>query len=273
MTTASTGATETARAAKRIRAWSTRPVVLRIASLVIFLLCWEWFGRDHAMVTSYPTAIVAAGVRDFVPVVIPAFTETLKGLSVGFGLSILIGVPVGLLMSGVRTVEVALAPYVSAFYATPRITLIPVLVLWLGISFDLRIGIVVLSAVFPIILNTWLGGKEVSNDLLDVGRAFNSSGIRAYWSIRLRACLPFVFSGLRIGLGRGLMGIVLAEIFTSAGGVGNAIIYDAKYFHIDSMFVMVVLLGLLGLLITEGLGRLERRLVAPWERSTRARKG
>ncbi|MCS0499808.1 ABC transporter permease [Protaetiibacter mangrovi] len=242
------------------------PWTIRVISLVVFLGVWEYFGRDLPYVISSPSAIWAAAVEHFWPEVWPAFLETLRGLGAGFGLAILVGVPLGLLMSFSPIVETALSPYLSALYATPRITLIPVLVLWLGISFEMRIGIVFLSAVFPIMLNTYLGGKEVDQGLLDVGKAFKASGFKVYRSIYLRGSVPYIFAGLHLGLGRGLMGVVVAEIATSAGGIGNLISYYAKYFRIDSMFVAVVVLGLFAVFIAEFLTRFNTTLNEPWNR-------
>lgn len=246
---------------------------IRIASLVIFIGLWEYFGRDLPYVISSPSAIWAAAVENFWPEVWPAFLETLRGLGAGFGLAIVVGVPLGLLMSFSPIVEIALSPYLSALYATPRITLIPVLVLWLGISFEMRVGIVFLSAVFPIMLNTYLGGKEVDQGLLDVGKAFRASGFKIYRSIYLRGSIPYIFAGLHLGLGRGLMGVVVAEIATSAGGIGNLISYYAKYFRIDSMFVAVVVLGLFAVFIAEFLARSNATLNEPWNRRRKKKEG
>ena len=239
---------------------------IRVVSLVVFLGLWQYFGADLPYVISTPSAIWEAAVERFVPEVWPAFLETLRGLGAGFGLAILVGVPLGLLMSFSPIVEIALSPYLSALYATPRITLIPVLVLWLGISFEMRVGIVFLSAVFPIMLNTYLGGKEVDRGLLDVGRAYKASPFKIYRSIYLRGSLPYVFAGLHLGLGRGLMRVVVAEIATSAGGIGNLISYYAKYFRIDAMFVAVVVLGLFAVFIAEFLTRFNSTLTEPWNR-------
>jgi NitT/TauT family transport system permease protein len=247
-----------------IRAFLTNKWFLRAASLAIFLGLWEFYGRDLPYSTSSPSAIVAAGVKNFWPDVASAFGDSLQGLAAGFGMAIVIGIPIGLLMSYSRVAEIALSPYVSALYATPRITLIPVLVLWLGISFNMRVGIVFLSALFPILLNTYLGGKEVNQGLLDVGHAFTASKAKIYRGILLRGSLPYVFSGLRLGLGRCLGALVIAEIATSGGGVGRLITDYAKYFRIDAMFSVIVLLGILALLITGIISRLQVSFTEPW---------
>ncbi|WP_353807476.1 ABC transporter permease [Agromyces sp. SYSU T00194] len=245
------------------------PWTIRALSLLLFLSVWEYFGRDMPLVISSPSAIAQAAVENFVPDILPALGETLRGLFAGMALSVVVGVPLGLLMSFSKVVEIALAPYVYALYSTPRITLIPVLVLWLGISFEMRVGIVFLGAVFPILLNTYLGGKEVPRGLLDVGRAFRASPFKVYRSIMLRSSLPYVFSGFRLGLGQGLTGVVLAEVATSAGGIGNLITLYAKYFQIDAMFVAIVLLGLIAVVIQEFMARLNVRLTEPWNHAHR----
>lgn len=257
---------------RRLRSFLSNPWTIRLLSLSAFLCLWEYFGRDLPYVISSPSAILASAWVDFVPEILPAFLETLRGLGAGFGLAIIIGVPLGLLMAFSRFVEIALSPYLSAFYATPRITLIPVLVLWLGISFEMRVGIVFLSAVFPIMLNTYLGGKEVNQGLMDVGRAFTASPFKIYRGILLRGSLPYVFAGIHLGLGRGLMGVVVAEIATSAGGIGNLISYYAKYFRIDTMFVAVVTLGIFAVIVAEFLARFNSRLAEPWNRVPRRKK-
>jgi len=242
------------------------PWTIRILSLTIFLAIWQVAGKDLPNIISTPTAIFEAATEIFVPDILPALGETLRGLFVGMLLSIAVGVPLGLLMSASTVVEIALAPYVYALYSTPRITLIPVLVLWLGISFEMRVGIVFLGAVFPILLNVYLGGKEVNRGLLDVGHAFTASPAKVYTSIRLRGSLPYLFSGLRLGLGQGLVGVVLAEVATSAGGIGNLITYYARFFQIPAMFVAIVTLGVLAILITALMARVDVSLREPWNR-------
>jgi sulfonate transport system permease protein len=247
-----------------LRRFFSNPWTIRTTSLLIVLVIWYFVGKQMPFVLSDPISIAIEATEIFVPDILPAFGETLRGLFVGLGISILVGVPVGLIMSQSHVVEVALAPYVYALSATPRITLIPVLVLWLGISFEMRVGIVFLGAVFPILLNVYLGGKQVDQGLLDLGRAFRAPLWRIYTGIRLRGSLPYVFSGLRLGLAQGLVGVVLAEVATSAGGIGNLITFYAQYFRIDAMFVAIVLLGLLAVIIATVMARFDAALKEPW---------
>lgn len=248
-----------------IRNFLANPWTIRVISLTVFLTIWWVAGQGTlAFAISDPVKIFQAGVEIFIPDVVPAFADTLRGLTVGLGLSILVGLPLGLIMSSSHVAEVALAPYVYAISATPRITLIPVLVIWLGISFEMRVGIVFLGAVFPILLNVYLGGKEVDRGLLDLGRAYNASQWKMYTSIRLRGSIPYVVSGLRLGMAQGFVGVVLAEVSTSAGGIGNLITTYSRFFRIDRMFVSIILLGLLAVLITVIMARFDAAMKEPW---------
>jgi NitT/TauT family transport system permease protein len=135
----------------------TRRNGLRLLSLLVVGSVWETWGRGHPFFASYPTAIVEAATRTFLPEVLPAFAITLTALAVGIAIATPIGMIIGFAMGRIRLIDVALTPYVNAIYATPRIALIPILVLWLGIDFNLRITIVA-RAVFLIIVN--ISGEE-----------------------------------------------------------------------------------------------------------------
>jgi NitT/TauT family transport system permease protein len=170
---------------------------------------------------------------------------------------------IGFAMGRIRLLDVAITPYMNAIYATPRIALIPILVLWLGIDFGLRITIVALGAVFPVIINTYAGTKHVDRELLDTGKAFMADGRQLLRSIVIPATAPFVFAGIRIGLGRGISGVIVAEMTAALTGIGRILISHAKYLQIAELFVGIMTLGLFSLLLMEGLSRTQRRLT-PW---------
>jgi NitT/TauT family transport system permease protein len=246
------------------------PWGLRIASLVVVFGAWEILGRSRPLFTSYPSAVLTAAVEIFVPQVIPAFASTLSGFTVGFAIAAVLGVLIGIAMGWVRVVEIALQPYVNAFYATPRVALIPLLILWLGIDFRLRVAIVVLSAVFPIIVNTFAGVKHADAELLDVGRAFTATRMQQLRTIVIPGCLPFVFTGLRIGLARALGGVVVAEMAAAVTGIGRLILDDAKFLRLDQMFVPLILLGVIAIALTSALVWIQRR-TTPWLRVSEER--
>ena len=249
-----------------IRALDSR-LGLGIVSLACVLALWEVFGRIEPLYTSYPSEIASAAWRTLPDEVLPAFGSTLAGFAVGLAIAAVLGIAIGFAMARVSVIEIALSPYVNALYATPRIALIPLLVIWLGIDFQLRVAIVVLSAIFPIIITVWVGGKETDAQLLQVGRAFLAGPWQRWRTVIFPASLPYVFTGLRLGLARALTGIVVAEMTAAISGIGRLILDDARYLQTADLFVPLILLGLLSIALTALLDRLQRK-VTPWRRPT-----
>lgn len=255
----------------RPAAWVRSPGALRILSVLCVAAIWEIWGRQQPIFASYPSQIILAGTETFGSDILPAFITTLQGFAVGFGISVLLGVPIGLWMSRSRLLELMLAPYVTALYATPRVALIPVLILWLGVDFNLKVGVVIVSGIFPIILNAYLGGKEVDRDLLDVGTAFVATKLKQLTTIVVPASLPYIYAGLRIAIGRSLIGAIVAELEVASGGIGGIIKEDAKALMMAEMFGPIILLGLLSIGLTAIVRWAERRTTMPWLWSKAAR--
>lgn len=240
---------------------------LRLLSLAVVLSVWELWGSQNRLFASHPTAIFEAATEIFFPQVLPAFATTLTAMLVGMVLATPIGMAIGFAMARIRLIDVALTPYVYAIYATPRIALIPVLVLWLGIHFELRVTIVALGAVFPVIVNTYSGAKNVDAELLDTGRAFMARSGQLLRTVVIPATAPFVFAGIRIGLGRAVSGVIVAEMTAALTGIGRLLISHAKYFQTAELYVGIITLGIVALLLTEALARTQRRLT-PWASAT-----
>lgn len=243
-------------------------VAVSVISLLVVAAAWELAGRAMPLFLSYPTAIAQAASERLIPDVIPAFRSTMSGFAVGFAIAAPAGIAVGLAMGRSRLIDLILAPYMNALYATPRIALIPVLILWFGIDFELRVTIVVLSAIFPIIINTYVGAKEVDREMLDIGRAFTANSLQQLRTIVIPGSLPFVFAGLRIGLARALGGVVVAEMTASIVGVGRLLINYGRYIQTDKLFVALILLGVISVLLTAALVRFQRQ-VTPWSQEER----
>lgn len=248
-----------------------RPIArrgLQLASLVIVLAAWEVIGRQNPVFASYPSAIAEAAVRVFVPQLLPAMLTSLHALAVGFAIAAPIGVLLGFGLGRVRAIRVALTPYVNALYVTPRITLIPLLVLWLGIDFELRVVIVVLSAVFPIAITIAAGSKEVGQELTDIGTSFLADRRQRLVTIILPGTLPYVFAGLRLGIAQALTGIIVAEMMAALAGLGQMIILKARALATDELFVPIIAIGIISILLTWLLSVIQRALT-PWmNRST-----
>jgi NitT/TauT family transport system permease protein len=241
----------------------TRTSLLAVGSALIVGVLWEILGRQQPLFASYPSAIAAAAVdlafRD--DRLVQALGSTLTGMAVGFAIATVAGVAIGLAMATIWLVDVVLDPYVNALYATPRVALIPLLVLWAGVGFELRVTVVVLSAIFPIIINVYAGVREVSPEYLDTARVFVASRRQTISTVVIPAALPFIFAGLRIGAARALTGITVAEMTAAVTGVGALLLTFSRTFATDRLFVVVVMIGILGILLGSGVQRLERRVI------------
>lgn len=248
------------------------PNLLRLASVIVVLGLWELFGRTAPIVASYPTAIWAAFIElAFVSnELLPAFATTLHGLVVGFAIAAVLGVVIGFAMGRIRLVDLILDPYVSALYATPRVALVPLLVLWVGIDFELRVTIVILSSIFPIIINTYIGAKSVDRELIDTGRAFAANGWQLLTTVVVPGSVPYLFAGLRIGVARALVGIIVAEMAAAVTGTGQLIIQFGRFFQTDRLFVPVIILGLFSIVLAELVYWAQRR-ASPWAQVARIR--
>lgn len=266
------GAPAAARAPVASVSLLTSPSVVRLLSVVVLILVWEVLGRQAPSFASYPSEILAAFVQlTFIDDrIVPAFAMTFQGLAVGFVIAAGLGVPIGLAMGRIRIVETILDPYVSALYATPRIAMIPLLVLWAGIGFELRITVVVLSAIFPIIITTYLGTLNVDREFIETGRAFTANRLQMLRTVVIPASLPYIFAGLRIGMAKALIGVIVAEMTAAVAGTGALIIAFGRFFQTDRLFVPVILLGLLSILLARLVLAVQHR-VTPWAEDRRIR--
>jgi ABC-type nitrate/sulfonate/bicarbonate transport system permease component len=240
------------------------------ASIGLVLVIWQAYGPNQPLFASYPTAIGAAAIKIVVPDILPAWLSTLTGYGVGLLIAIPLAIVIGVAMGRSRLVDIILSPYVNALYVTPRIALIPVLVLWFGLEFNLRVAIVVLSAIFPMIVNTYIGMTQVDRALLDVGKVFTASNRQRLTTIILPGAVPYILTGLRIGTARALGGIIVAEMSASITGIGRRLVNYGTFFQIDRLFVAVISIGIFGLLIARLLVLLQRRF-APWTHAVRSR--
>jgi NitT/TauT family transport system permease protein len=239
---------------------------ITVASVVVVLALWEWFGRDiNPIFGSYPTAIVVAGWELAKSGALGnALVTSLQPFALGYLLSIAIGVPLGLVIGRFRTAEAALGIYVTAGYAMPLVALVPLLVLWLGLGFAVKAAIVLLMAIFPVCINTWAGVTAVPKSLIEVGRSFVASDAVILRRIVLPATLPYIMVGIRLAVGRAVVGMVIAEFFTTISGLGAIIINSANNFDTATMFVPIIVLMILAVGLTWLVGLIERK-VAPWQ--------
>jgi ABC-type nitrate/sulfonate/bicarbonate transport system permease component len=244
---------------------------VRAMSVIVVLILWEIFGRQvNPLFLSYPSAIARAGVQllesgEFQRQAL----GSLQVFAIGLSVALVFGIGMGLMMGRYRLAEYLFDPYVYALDATPRVALIPLLLLWFGLGPSAKIAIVFLSGLFPVLMNTFSGVRTVSASLVDVGRAYGAGEGKMFAKIILPAALPFVMAGTRLAVGRALIGIITAEMFTAVTGMGALLVRYSSAMATDKFFVPVIFLALLGVILSSAVEKLEKRL-APWKETERA---
>lgn len=241
-------------------------LAVRFTAAAVILALWEIGGRQISpYLFAPPSAIIAAAGQVIGSGELWKYLQgSLKVFLIGTTLGTLVGVLAGIAMARVRLLDLSLEPLVIALYSTPMVALIPLLVLWLGFGDSAKAAVIFLFTLFPVLLNTYQGVKSVDPKLLEVARSYRSSE-RALWlDVILPSSLPFMVAGVRLAIGRGLVGMVVADLYTAVSGVGYLIVRYAQNLQIDRLFVPVVVLSLMGVTLVQGLRWLETR-VAPWQ--------
>ncbi|MEA2975566.1 MAG: hypothetical protein QOF19_1086 [Alphaproteobacteria bacterium] len=252
-------------AGKRRRRRQLQVIAIRLASLTVVFSLWEIFGgRIDPILFTTPSAIFLAAIKMIGSGELWLYlAPSLVVLMVGLTLAAIFGIAIGLLLARFWILDVALSVYITFLYSTPSVALVPLIVLWAGFETTAKIIILFMFAFFPMVINTYQGVKNVDPKLLEVGRAFRCSERQLWINIVLPAALPFIVTGLRLAVGRGLIGMVLADLYTAISGIGYLIVRTASTYQVDKMFVPIMTLGLLGVALTAMLRIVERR-VAPW---------
>jgi NitT/TauT family transport system permease protein len=248
--------------------WQRR-AFYRYGFVALILILWEVLGPlVNPILFSYPSKIAVAFYQlTFVTGELPYYAwESLQILFYGLACAIVVGVPLAVMMARFRRVDWALDLPINALYATPMVALVPLLVLWFGIYMQAKIIVVFLFAVFPILINTYQGVRECDKNMLEVARSFRATEWQMWKDVLLPFAIPYIAAGVRLAIGRGLVGMVIAEFYTTISGLGFMISRYANVFETDKTFVPVLLLMVLGVTLTAGLKRLERR-IAPWSRA------
>jgi ABC-type nitrate/sulfonate/bicarbonate transport system permease component len=236
--------------------------LIRIASVVVVIGGWEIAGRHvNQLYMSYPSAIVRAGWGMTTSgQLISALGSSARALLLGFLIASVLGVALGMFIGRYRSVEAATDWLVNALYATPLVALVPLVILWFGLGFRAKLFIVVIMAIFPVLINTASGVRNVSQAMVDVGRAFVANERRIF----IPAALPYIMTGRRLGIGRAIIGMVVAEFLTGISGLGALVITYGNSFRTDAMLVPVILLMVIGVLLSALLRWAEAR-IAPWK--------
>jgi ABC-type nitrate/sulfonate/bicarbonate transport system permease component len=250
--------------------WWMRRALFRYGFVALILIVWEIVGPFiNPIFFSYPSRIAIAFYDLTASGDLPYYLgQSLEVMLYGLGIAIIVGIPLAVAMARVRWLDWALDLPINALYATPMVALVPLLVLWFGIYLKAKIIVVFLFAVFPILINTYQGVRECDKNMIEVARSFRSSERRMWQDVLLPFALPYIAAGIRLAIGRGLVGMVIAEFYTTISGLGFMITRYANVFEMDKTFVPVVVLMVMGVSLTTGLKWVERRL-APWSHANR----
>jgi NitT/TauT family transport system permease protein len=261
-----TTATATAPARPRPRVLTpARRWVLRLLSVVVLLVVWEVYGRSvNPILLSRPSAVFSAGIHMIADGSLPAaLAASLVVLGTGLLAGVVTGVALGLLAGRSEAFAALIELPVNALYATPTVALIPLIVLWFGFEATAKTVVVFLFVIFPVLINTMRGVREVDPELIEVARSFCSNERRIWSDLVVPSALPYIVTGIRLAIGRALIGVIVAEFYTAISGLGNLIAINANSFQTARMFVPIVIIAMLGVVLTALLEWVERRL-ARW---------
>jgi ABC-type nitrate/sulfonate/bicarbonate transport system permease component len=236
---------------------------LRLTSVLVIVVAWEIYGRAiNPVLLSSPSAISRAFV-DMIGdgTLSQALAESLVVLGAGSLIGIAIGLVVGLAAGRNRVFAMLIEVPLNALYATPSVALIPIIVVWFGFGPTAKTVVVILFVLFPVLINTMRGVQEVDRELVEVARSFCSGEWRMWFDLIIPSALPYMVTGLRLAIGRALIGVIVAEFFTAFAGLGHLIVTNANSFRTDRTFVPILVIAVLGVLLTALLEFAERRVV------------
>lgn len=245
-----------------------RSAILGIGTMAIFLLLWELapaLGLVNPLFSSSPSRIFVAAQWLFANGLWYDIWVSGSEFVLGFGLAVIIGIPVGVALGWYPTLRAMLEPMVMALYSVPRVALVPLIILWLGIGLESKVAVVFLGAVFSIVVSITAGMGTAEPALMRCARAFGASERQVLWTVVLPGSVPFIIIGMRLGAGRGLIGIVVGEMVASQAGIGHMMARAGATFQTDKVFVGVILLAIFGFLMSSSFQWLESRVDA-WRR-------
>jgi ABC-type nitrate/sulfonate/bicarbonate transport system permease component len=250
--------------ARPIPARGREQLVLGILGTLAFLVAWELAARFdliNPVVVSNPSRIAGAFVAQLrAGEIFADLGVSLLEFVVGFGLSLTVGITLGIAMGLNRLTEYAVDPFVWFLYSSPLIAFYPLIVVWLGFGFATVVAITFLLSFVSIVVNTVAGVQGVDPQLVRAVRAFGGTRLDVVRKAILPAAIPMIIAGLRIGLGRALHGVVLGEMFSSNAGLGYRITFYAAHLRTADVFVPLTILVVIGLLLNALGNALEARL-------------
>ncbi|HYA06632.1 MAG TPA: ABC transporter permease [Xanthobacteraceae bacterium] len=251
------------------------PTALGAASIVVVLAVWQFLPDvlplkpGTKLFFAVPSEIAGTLWQMFATGAIWAPLGVSAGaFAVGLGLAIMAGLPLGILLGRSTTLSAMFDPFITAFNATPRLVFLPLLMLWFGIGLWCKVAIVFLGAVFPLLINTYEGVRNADKLLINVVRSFGANEWDIARLIVVPNSLPFIVVGLRLAIGRAILGVVVAEFFGAQDGLGVVMVRAASEFKVDVVFAGLIVFAALSLVMTSLVKLLEDHM-SRWRPATR----
>jgi NitT/TauT family transport system permease protein len=231
-------------------------------ALIAFLLIWEAVGRSgliDPLFISSPLRVALAGYglmqdRDFWNDLVVSASE----FGLGYGAAAAMAIPLGVAVGLSKRLQYLLGPFIDTLNAVPRVTLLPLIIIWLGIGIWSKVAVVFLGAVIPIAISAQAGVRTSETRFIRVARSFSASRMKMFSSIVLPGTVPFIFTGLKYGAGRALLGVVVGELYAATAGLGHMIADAGNAFQTDIVFFGVAIFMTTGLIVVALLDALER---------------
>ncbi len=243
------------------------PTVLGFGTIAFILLVWEMVPRlvplsaGTRLFLATPSEIVATLWEMFATGTIWApLAVSATGFGVGLGLAIVVGLPLGVLLGRSRTCDALFDPFITALNATPRLVFLPLLLLWLGLGLWSKVAIVYIGALLPMVINTVEGVRNTDKLLVNVVRSFGAKEWDIARMVVIPNAMPYIVAGLRLAIGRAILGVVVSEFFGSESGLGVMMVQAAGRYEVNVVFAGVVVFAALSLAMTSLVKLLENRL-------------
>jgi ABC-type nitrate/sulfonate/bicarbonate transport system permease component len=255
-------------AAPRKSVWRRfEPTILGTGTIVLLLLVWQFLPDFVPMKAgtklffTVPSHVAGTLWTMFATGSIWApLGVSASAFAIGLLLAIVAGLPLGVLLGRSATLNAMIDPFITAFNATPRLVFLPLLMLWFGIGIWSKVAVVFLGALFPLLINTYEGVRNADKILINVVRSFGAGEWDIARLVVVPNSLPFIIVGLRLAIGRAVLGVVVAEFFGSQDGLGVVMVRAASQFKVDVVFAGLIVFAALSLIMTGLVKLLEDRL-------------
>lgn len=248
----------------RQRRWIRRhqQMLLGLTGFIGFFILWQIASNQrwiNPLFFSSPIDIVAAGIRE---VQVPRFWDDVRvstfEFALGFGVAVILAVPIGIATGWYRRLSYSLDPWLNFINSLPRVALLPLIVLWFGLGVESKITVVFLGVFFSVVIPTVEGVRTVDRRFIDVAHSFGASQRRLFISVITPATVPFIVTGLRLGVARGLIGVIVGELYAATEGLGVMITRASQNLQADRMLFGVLIFTIAGIVGVEGVRIIER---------------